>query len=102
MANSPAPDKVVISLRITRTLMKRLEKVAEVRKEPPARTAIHMLDDATENVTLTKEEYEEIARETEAAALRKRRGDKPTQAKSPAGKARKAEKTGNAEENEPS
>lgn len=55
--------------------------------------------EGTKNVYLTPEEYEEIARVIEAAALRKQRGDKPTQAKSPAGKTRKAEETGNEEKN---
>lgn len=75
MPNQPAPDKVVLALRISRALKRRLEKLAKLRKETLTDVVIGILNQQVQNVELTPDDYRKIADEIEAA----RKGDAPDQ-----------------------
>jgi len=75
MPNQPAPDKVVLALRISRALKRRLEKLAKQRKETLTDVVIAILNQQVQNVELTPDDYRKIADQIEAA----RKGDAPDQ-----------------------
>lgn len=100
MANSPSPDSVTLSLRVKRTLHKRLCIIAEQRKEKLSDAVRHLLEEIAHHVTLTPADYAQIAKDTEAAIIRKNRGDKPSQAQLEARNSSGSEKTVEGEKNE--
>lgn len=75
MPNQPAPDKVILALRINRALKRRLEKLAKLRRETLTDVVIGILTQQVQNTELTPDDYRKIANEIEAA----RKGDAPDQ-----------------------
>lgn len=67
MPNQPAPDKVILALRISRTLKRRLEKLAKQRKETITEVVIAILNQQVQHVELTPDDYRKIAAEVEEA-----------------------------------
>jgi len=53
MPNSPAPDRVVLSVRIPRELMYKLEKLASSKKESTTDIICNLLDEATSRISLS-------------------------------------------------
>lgn len=67
MPNQPAPDKVILAIRITRALKRRLEKLAALRKESVTDVVIAILNQQVQSVELTPDDYRKIADEIEKA-----------------------------------
>jgi predicted DNA-binding ribbon-helix-helix protein len=63
MSNSPDPNKRVLSVRISREFYRRLQKEARERKMGFNEFIRHLIYEATEHVTLTKQDYEIIEQE---------------------------------------
>lgn len=80
MSNQPSPDKRQVGLRIDLDVCKRVEKKYSQPDDVTRSVAyIRALEDATREVQLTAEDYEEIlaeARRNAAASRRKRRASK--------------------------
>lgn len=68
MPNQPSPDKVILSLRITRALKRRIQKAASQSCSILTDWIVGALTAQTQNVTLTADDYRKIADETEKAA----------------------------------
>lgn len=80
MADQRHPDKIKINAWIKRALHRRVEKLKVLRKDKNITdTLISVLTLATDKITLTKEDYEQIAKDTENAANKK--GSKPKKQK---------------------
>lgn len=73
MANSPDPNKVVVSAQVDRETDARLNKLAKARQESKSTVAASLLRDGTANVPLDPEDYEQIAAAIRAAKARKRK-----------------------------
>jgi hypothetical protein len=61
MPNQPAPDKEVLSFKVNRALKARIVKLAKRRGETMSETIVSILANATQDIQLTAEEYQEIA-----------------------------------------
>lgn len=70
MPNQPAPDKDVLSVRIPRTLKRRLEKQAERKEMTLSQFVEWLLNEAVKNTELTPDDYNQIAEETARAIKR--------------------------------
>jgi len=84
MPNQPAPDKEVLSFKVNRVLKARILKLSHQRGETMSETIVSILTNATQDVHLTSEEYQEIALAVARAshdqsASSKRRGSKDSQ-----------------------
>jgi len=73
MANQPAPDKQMLSVRIARALYLRLVKQAKRRRMSLADLTRCSLQEAAADVELTPEDHARIAGETRAHAFRRAR-----------------------------
>lgn len=71
MANSPDPNKVVVSAQVDRETEARLCKLAKARQESRSTVAASVLRDGTANIPLDPEDYERIAADIRAAKGRK-------------------------------
>lgn len=100
MPASPKPDSLTLSLRVKRTLMKRLCKVAEKRHEKVSATVRHLLNEAVKDTVLTPEDYAQIAKDTQDAINRRRKGDKPSQAQLAARNSSRPEKASRGSKND--
>lgn len=67
MANQPSPDKRVLSIRIPRTLYLKLSILAEKYGLALSEVCTVIFEKETENIELTAEHYEQIAREIRTA-----------------------------------
>ena len=67
MPNKPNPDKHLVGVRMPRPLYERLKKLAKQRGEPLKDTILSILNIQTNNIVLTHEDYERIAKDTAAA-----------------------------------
>lgn len=72
VANEPAPDKEVVSFRISRALKRRLEKLATARKVTLTELVESLMTTATTNVILTADDYREIAEATDRAQTKRK------------------------------
>lgn len=73
------PDKTTLSVYLPRTLMQRLRRLAAQRGESVTTVVEALVTHHTRDVTLTPEDYEQIARETrEAIKGRASRSRKPS------------------------
>lgn len=70
--NQPHPDKATLSMRVPRPLLQRLRRLAKQRRETVTDLVLTLLHRAVENVSLTSQDYEQIARETRKAERRLR------------------------------
>lgn len=80
--------------------MFKVEKLASSKNEKTSDTVSNLLVDATKNISLTPEEYEKIARDTEEAFRNIRSGRRNSQANRAKGFESKARKTGKEKEND--
>jgi hypothetical protein len=61
MPNQPAPDKEVLSFKVNRALKARIVKLSQRRGETMSETIVSILTNATQDVQLSAEEYQEIS-----------------------------------------
>ena len=76
MANKPDPDKQLVGIRMPRETWRKLQVMAKDSDHTPNTLAASILTSATEKVSLTPEDYEQIAKDTRAAAEKNRRTSK--------------------------
>lgn len=76
MANKPDPDKQLVGIRMPRETWRKLQVMAKDSDHTPNTLAASILTSATEKVSLTAEDYEQIAKDTRAAAEKNRRTSK--------------------------
>jgi hypothetical protein len=84
MPNQPAPDKEVLSFKVNRALKARIVKLAKRRGETMSETIVSILSNATQDIQLSAEEYQEISIAVARAshnqsAGSKRRGSKASE-----------------------
>lgn len=72
VANQPAPDKEVVSFRITRHLKRRLDILAKKREQSLTELVENLMTSATRNVELSPDDYRQIAEATERARAGKK------------------------------
>ena len=70
MPDQPAADKDTITIRVSRALKKRLQKLAERRRESLTDVVIAFIEKAVRGVELTAQDYQEIAADVAAAEKR--------------------------------
>jgi hypothetical protein len=82
--NQHAPDKESVSCKVPRGLKRKLERLAAQRGETLSELVVGIFTKATDGITLTSDDYEEIARATRAAeqgrkidGRRRKRADGP-------------------------
>lgn len=68
MPNQPAPDKVMLSVRVSRALKRRVQKAAKQNGVIVTDWIVATLTTQTQHITLTADDYRKIAEETEEAA----------------------------------
>ena len=86
----PDIDKQIYSLRMPRTLYRRLVRLAEKRCETVKETVLSLLNKETNNITLNEDDYKIIAKETRQAAEKYGRRFSLTQSKNAPGADQKA------------
>lgn len=69
MPNQHAPDKACVSVWVSRTLRRRLEKEAKKRGKTLTELCEDIYSDATRKTELTPEDYRKIAEDVEKAKL---------------------------------
>jgi hypothetical protein len=67
MPNQHSPDKAVLSFYISRALKLRLQRLAEKNGTTLSQLIVAILSVETEDIELTAEDYEQIAKEVRAA-----------------------------------
>lgn len=67
MSDQPDPDKKLVGIRMPRETWKRLQILSQGAKKSANVVAADILTSATDHITLSPEDYEEIARDTRAA-----------------------------------
>lgn len=77
MPDQHDPDKVMIGVRVERTLKARLKKLAAQEKLSLSDLIRPILHEATSKITLSSKDYEQIVRDTRKAeeALEAKRSD---------------------------
>lgn len=67
MPNQPDPAKRFFAMRMSRELHRKLQILAGIRGETLNETVARILENETRNIALTKEDYEKINAEIQAA-----------------------------------
>ena len=67
MSGKRHPNKAMLNIWVPRHMLKRIKKEAKQRNETVSQFVVNILNNATMDVVLTPEDYEDIARETERA-----------------------------------
>lgn len=73
MADKPDPDKKLVGIRMPRETWKKIQRLSEGTDKTPNSIAASILTTAVENVTLSPEDYEAIAKDTRAAIERNKK-----------------------------
>ncbi len=70
MPNQPDPDKIMLSVRVPRTLYEQLRKLAKSKKKSISEIVIDLISLEVSNISLTAEDYENIAEQVRKALRR--------------------------------
>lgn len=70
MPNQPDPDKIMLSVRVPRTLYEQLRKLAKSKKKSISEIVIDLISLEVSNISLTAEDYENIAQQVRKALRR--------------------------------
>lgn len=70
MPNQPDPDKIMLSVRVPRTLYEQLRKLAKNKKKSISDIVIDLIATEVSNISLTAEDYENIAQQVRKALRR--------------------------------
>ena len=70
MPNQPDPDKIMLSVRVPRTIYEQLTKLAKSKKKSISEIVIDLISLEVSNISLTAEDYENIAEQVRKALRR--------------------------------
>ena len=70
MPNQPDPDKIMLSVRVPRTLYEQLSKLYKSKNKIISEIVIDLISLEVSNISLTAEDYENIAEQVRKALRR--------------------------------
>ncbi|MEG0724341.1 MAG: Arc family DNA-binding protein [Akkermansia sp.] len=70
MPNKPDPDKIMLSVRMPRTIYEQLRKLATKQGKSMSEIVIELVSSQVINIPLTVEDYEKIAKQVREATAR--------------------------------